>query len=84
MDGKMRQATKRAVLVSLTERNGVAPVSLHDVVSNNETDWRKDGLVTSKEYPQQTPLDLAMDDEELANFGSYILARLVAGVEAGR
>ena len=70
-----------AVLCSLAVLpDGSLRVVLDDARKGQEPGtWAYQSLVTFKDYPPGTLEDLtALPEEELANFGYYVLARLLA------
>lgn len=77
---------RRAVLVELEKRNGVLQVRLHDVIQQDEKGmyWVKSGLITEKDYESRIFEEMAFEEKELADFGHYIMARLMAFWKRGK
>jgi hypothetical protein len=82
MDSSQKVPSKSmAVLCSLAELpNGSLRVVLDDARKGHEPgSWAYQSLVTFKDYPPGALEDLAaLSETELANFGHYVLARLLA------
>jgi hypothetical protein len=82
MESSQQLALKSsAVLCGLAERpDGGLRLVLNDVESASEArEWRHRTLFTFKDYaPGELPDLAALSEEELANFGYSVLARLLA------
>jgi len=71
-----------AVLCSLAELpDGSLRVTLDDVAKGKQPNtWEHQSLFTFKDYSPETLTELsALPEAELASFGYYVLARLLAG-----
>ncbi len=72
---------RRAVLVSLEKtQKGKIKISLDDLIQSDvdPLKWIKDVPITSKEYNTEMLEALEFNNEELSEFGYYIIARLYA------
>lgn len=77
------QKARRAVLVSLENEGGDLRIRLDDVECNASSPkiWIQKEHVTSKVIAVESLREMTLSDEELANFGAYIFARLNAFLE---
>lgn len=71
---------KRAVLANLQINGGLVRLSLDDVVKNGDA-WQEDGLITHEDYSVEKFKQLDFSEKELADFGHYIMSRLLAAFE---
>lgn len=82
MESSQKAPTKNmAVLCSLAELpDGSLRVTLDDVAKGKQLcTWQHQSLFTFKDYPPGTLAELnSLPEAELASFGYYILARLMA------
>lgn len=72
--------SKKGVLVSLgTDVNNQTALVLDDIVQlNSENCWEKDCFITLKEINNEDLEKLNFSEQELADFGHYILSRIRA------
>jgi len=77
------QKSRRAVLVSLESEGSNLRIRLDDAECNVSSPklWSQKEHVTSKVITEENLREMTLSDEELANFGAYILARLNAFFE---
>jgi len=70
------------VLCSLREcKNGIIRINLDDVLNTSKSElgkWEHKALVTWKDYDIANFEKLELTEREYADFGHYIMARLVA------
>lgn len=76
--------TRRAVLVSIEREGGRLRVRLDDVESEiGSRQWVQKEHVTNKTYDEDVVREMAIDEDEFADFGMYIFARLKAFLSMG-
>ena len=71
---------RRALLVSITNADGVLRVDLDDVVCGDGSGhaWEKNVHVTNKSISIENFERLSFEEKDLADFGYFIMARLHA------
>ena len=81
-----RERSKRGLLVCINKAGeGKLELTLDDLLkeSCDATKWSFDGIVSSKEYSEDSFKNLDFDEKELADFGYYIMSRLFAYYKKG-
>lgn len=82
MDSSERDRGSRGVICSLSElSDGRLRIVMDDVVNlapANIGQWKHDVFVTFKDYDKSKLAALDFPEDELAAFGHYVLARLLA------
>ena len=75
--------SRRAVLVSLEREGSNLRIRLDDVecTTSSPNLWSQKEHVTSKVVGEESFREMTLGDDELANFGAYIFARLNAFLE---
>lgn len=73
-------SSKRGILVSFDAKGGETHLCLDDLLCSdaNRSTWKRDVSYTSKPITIEQLRNLEFDEQELADFGYHILARLSA------
>ena len=71
---------KRTGILAKTTRvdENTVRISLDDLIFAKES-WQEDGVITYQDYPKEKFLDMDFTEKELADFGHFVISRLLAG-----